>query len=135
TTGTWLIGGLGLSISLTKIALPLIIFGVLLLLQTRALYKSIGNMLLGMGFLFLGIDYIKDGFASIQYSFDFSLLASDNFFDNCLLFLVGFLITVVLQSSHATLLLTLSALAANHISFTSSAALTVGACVGTTVIP
>lgn len=135
TTGTWLIGGLGLSISLTKIALPIIIFGVLLLFQTRPIYQAFGNMLLGMGFLFLGIDYIKIGFAGVQDSFDFSILSANNFFDILLLFGLGFFITVVLQSSHATLLLTLSALAANHISFTSSAAITVGACVGTTIIP
>ena len=43
--------------------------------------------------------------------------------------------TVIMQSSHATLLLTLSALASGHIGFELATALTMGACVGTTIIP
>src|SRR5690554_6862193 len=39
TTGTWLVASFGLSMSLAKIALPLLVFGVLLLFQTRSAYS------------------------------------------------------------------------------------------------
>src|SRR5690554_8225049 len=51
------------------------------------------------------------------------------------LFVMGFIMTIILQSSLASLLLTLSALSVGQISLTMAASITVGACVGTTIIP
>lgn len=135
TTGTWLVATFGLTMSLSKIALPLLIFGVLLLFQSRLTYSAVGHLLLGMGFLFLGIDYIKDGFANLQSSLDLNQFNPQGLLGVLLVFVIGFVMTIILQSSHASLLLTLSALSASQISLTMAAALTVGACVGTTVIP
>ncbi len=135
TTGSWLIASFGLSISLSKFAMPLMIFGVLLLFQPSTVRQGIGQFLLGMGFLFLGIDYIKEGFTQIRFDFDLNALAPNIIVGVLLFVLIGFIMTVIMQSSHATLLLTLSALASGHISFELATALTMGACVGTTIIP
>ena len=135
TTGTWLVASFGLSMSLAKIALPLLVFGVLLLFQTRSAYSAVGHLLLGMGFLFLGIDYIKEGFQVLQSSLDLNQYNPDGFLDVLVVFVIGFIMTIVMQSSHASLLLTLSALSVGQISFTMAAAITVGACVGTTITP
>lgn len=135
TTGTWLVATFGLSMSLSKIALPLLIFGVLLLFQSRTSYSALGHLLLGMGFLFLGIDYIKEGFISLQSSIDLNQFNPKGFLGVLAVFVMGFIMTIILQSSHASLLLTLSALSVGQISLTMAASITVGACVGTTIIP
>lgn len=135
TTGTWLVATFGLSMSLSKIALPLLIFGVLLLFQSRVTYSAVGHLLLGMGFLFLGIDYIKEGFITLQSSLDLNQFNPQGFLGVLAVFVMGFIMTIILQSSHASLLLTLSALSVGQISLTMAASITVGACVGTTIIP
>ena len=135
TTGTWLVASFGLSMSLSVIALPLLIFGVLLLFQSRTSYSAVGHLLLGMGFLFLGIDYIKEGFIALQSSLDLNQFNPRGFLGVLLVFVIGFIMTIILQSSHASLLLTLSALSVGQISLTMAASITVGACLGTTIIP
>ena len=63
TTGAWLIAGFGLKVKLSAYALPMLVFGVLLLVQASRRLKGIGWVLMGVGFLFLGIDYMKEGFS------------------------------------------------------------------------
>lgn len=135
TTGSWLIASFGLSMSLAKLAMPLMVFGVLFILQPNQLSKGFGQFLLGMGFLFLGIDYIKEGFNALEFGFDLKNFSSSTVLGVLIFTIIGFIITIILQSSHATLLITLSALSAGHISYTFGLALTMGACVGTTMIP
>ena len=135
TTGSWLIASFGLSMNLSKLALPLLVFGVLFLFQKSSVGQGFGQFLMGLGFLFLGIDYIKDGFGLLDFGFDLNQIAPNIVLGVLLFTLIGFVITLILQSSHATLLITLSALAAEHIDYTLAVALTMGACVGTTMIP
>lgn len=135
TTGSWLIASFGLSMSLSKLAMPLMVFGVLFLFQPTQVRKGFGQFLLGMGFLFLGIDYIKEGFNALDFGFDLNSLAPKGVLSVLLFTIIGFVITLILQSSHATLLITLSALSTDHVNYTLAVALTMGACVGTTMIP
>lgn len=135
TTGSWLIASFGLSMSLTKLAMPLLVFGALFLFQSSQTRQGFGQFLLGMGFLFLGIDFIKEGFSAIQFSSDLNSISLSGIWAVLLFTVIGFIVTIILQSSHATLLITLSALSAGHISYLLGVALTMGACVGTTMIP
>lgn len=133
TTGAWLIAGFGLTISLSKLAMPMLIFGVLLQFQHTQTRTALGNVLLGVGFLFLGIDYMKDGFGGMQEGLDLSAIAPGGMLGILLFTLFGILATVVLQSSHATLVLTLTALSVGQISYDAALALAIGANVGTAV--
>lgn len=133
TTGAWLIAGFGLSLSLSKLAMPMLIFGVLLQFQNTQTRTALGNVLLGIGFLFLGIDYMKDGFGGMQDGLDLSAIAPGGLLGTLLFTLFGILATVVLQSSHASLVLTLTALSVGQISYDAALALAIGANVGTAV--
>lgn len=133
TTGAWLIAGFGLSINLAQLAMPMLVFGVMLLFQPNQSRAGIGHILAGVGFLFLGIDYMKEGFASVQSGLDLSSISPGGFVALLVYTLFGALATVVMQSSHATLVLTLTALAAGHVQYTDALALAVGANIGTTV--
>lgn len=133
TTGAWLIAGFGLSISLSKLAMPILVFGVMLLFQPNQSRAGIGHILAGIGFLFLGIDYMKEGFAGLQSGLDLTSISSGGYSALLLYTLFGAAATVIMQSSHATLVLTLTALAAGHLNYTDALALAVGANIGTTV--
>jgi phosphate:Na+ symporter len=133
TTGAWLIAGFGLSVNLSTYALPMLVFGVLLLTQNSRKLKGFGWVLMGIGFLFLGIDYMKEGFASFSHQIDLTRYAMTGISGLLAFTLVGAIATVIMQSSHATLTLIITALAAGQISYENALALAIGANIGTTI--
>ncbi|MDH4039272.1 MAG: Na/Pi symporter, partial [Gammaproteobacteria bacterium] len=133
TTGAWLIAGFGLNVKLSAYALPMLVFGVLLLMQASRRLKGFGWVLMGIGFLFLGIDYMKEGFASYSDQIDLTRYAMTGIAGLLAFTFAGIVATVVMQSSHATLTLIITALAAGQISYENALALAIGANVGTTI--
>lgn len=133
TTGAWLVAGLGLSVNIAAYAMPMLVFGVILLFQSSKVLKGLGYVLAGMGFLFLGIHHMKEGFESFKAAIDLSQYAVPGVAGLLLYTLMGVLATVVMQSSHATLVLTITALAAGQITYENALALAIGANVGTTI--
>ena len=65
TTGAWLVAGFGLKVNLSSYAMPMLVFGVILMMQGAKNLKGTGYILAGLGFLFLGIHYMKEGFDTI----------------------------------------------------------------------
>lgn len=94
--------------------------------------SGLGMVIAGVGFLFLGIDYIKNGFLLLSALVDLSQYAQPGWGGILLYALVGVLLTMVMQSSHASLLLCLAALNAGQIPFDRTVALVVGINVGAT---
>lgn len=133
TTGAWLVAGFGLKVKLSAYAMPLLIFGILLVFQKAPVIKGVGYALSGIGFLFLGIQYMKEGFEIFQDSLNLSDYALSGYPGLFLYALIGILATVIMQSSHATLVLIITALAAGQIVYENALALAIGANVGTTV--
>ena len=133
TTGAWLVAGFGLKVKISAYAMPMLVFGVLLLFQTSKNLKGIGYILVGLGFLFLGIHYMKEGFDTFKDSFDLTQFAVSGYAGLFLFTGIGIAATVVMQSSHATLVLTITALAASQITYENGLALAIGANVGTTI--
>lgn len=133
TTGAWLIAGFGLKVKISAYAMPMLVFGVMLLFQKSKKLKGIGYILLGFGFLFLGISYMKEGFDTFKDGFDLAQFAVAGYPGLFLFASIGILATVVMQSSHATLVLTITALASGQITYENGLALAIGANVGTTV--
>ena len=133
TTGAWLVAGIGLKIDIAAYALPLIVFGVVLLFQSGKSLKGLGYILAGIGFLFLGIHYMKTGFETFQDGIDLSQYAIPGLLGLLVYTLVGIIATVIMQSSHATLILGIAALAAGQITYENSLAIAIGSNVGTTV--
>lgn len=133
TTGAWLVAGFGLKVNIAAYAMPMLVFGVLLIFQKSNTLKGMGYILSGLGFLFLGIHYMKEGFEAFKDSFDLAKYAVSGYPGLFLFSLIGIAATVVMQSSHATLVLTITALAAGQISYENGLALAIGANVGTTI--
>ena len=133
TTGAWLIAGFGLKVDIAAYAMPMLAFGVILIFQSSKALKGVGYILAGLGFLFLGIAYMKDGFESFKSTIDLSQYAVAGYPGLFLFTAIGIFATVVMQSSHATLVLIITALAANQITYEKALALAIGANVGTTI--
>jgi phosphate:Na+ symporter len=132
TSGIWLLAMAGQNLSLSPLALPLLVFGVLGgFLGEKS--KAAGRIVLGIAFIFLGIDQIKEGFASFGDGFDLSAYQADGLVGSLLFALLGLLVTVVLQSSHATLMLTLAALASGQLELGQGLAIAIGSNVGSSV--
>lgn len=131
TSGIWLLALAGQNLSLSPLALPLLVFGVLAgFFGTRS--KAAGRIVLGIAFIFLGIDQIKDGFASFG-DLDMTGMQAGGLVGALLFTAIGMAITVVLQSSHATLMLTLAALASGQLELGQSLAIAIGSNVGSSV--
>ncbi|RLA79699.1 MAG: Na/Pi cotransporter family protein [Epsilonproteobacteria bacterium] len=133
TTGAWLMAGFGLKVKISAYAMPMLVFGVILIFQKAKSLKGIGYILAGLGFLFLGIHYMKDGFEAFKASVDLASFAVDGFKGLLIFIGVGILATVVMQSSHATIVLILAALSVGQITYENALALTIGANIGTTI--
>ena len=133
TTGAWLVAGFGLKVNLSAYAMPMLVFGIILIFQKAKTLKGVGYVLAGLGFLFLGIHYMKDGFDSFGQGIDLAKYTMSGYAGVLTFVGIGVAATVVMQSSHATLILILTALAAYQISYENALALAIGSNIGTTV--
>jgi phosphate:Na+ symporter len=133
TTGAWLVAGLGLKVKISSYAMPMLVFGVILIFQKSKALKGIGYVLSGLGFLFLGIHYMKDGFEAFKDTIDLASYSVTGYKGLFIFTGIGIFATVVMQSSHATLVLIITALAAGQISYENALALAIGANIGTTI--
>ena len=133
TTGAWLIAGFGLKVKISAYAMPMLVFGVILIFQKAKSLKGIGYILTGLGFLFLGIHYMKEGFEAFKDAVDLSTLAVGGFKGLMIFIGVGIAATVIMQSSHATIVLILAALSVGQVTYENALALLIGANIGTTI--
>lgn len=133
TTGAWLVAAFGLKVKISAYAMPMIVFGVILILQKAKSLRGVGYILSGLGFLFLGIHHMKAGFETFANQFDLTAYSMTGYPGVFLFVALGILATVVMQSSHATLVIVITALGANQVTYENALALAIGANIGTTV--
>ncbi|BBB19331.1 Na/Pi cotransporter family protein [Helicobacter cinaedi] len=129
SAGSWLIAGVS-GMKISALALPLIVGGVLFNFQSSKAGKGIGQIFIGIGFFFLGVGYIKDGFEEYKEVVDFSQYAMEGLGGVLLFVGLGALMTAIVQSSHATLTIIISAFAAGSMSYENALAATLGTSVG-----
>jgi len=123
-----------IAFKITKYALPAIGIGAgLKLFAKQKKYVYIGEIILGFGILFFGLTTMKHAFDPLKASEEFRqlfLLVGDY---KLLGVLIGALLTVVVQSSSATIGITLALATSGLISFEASVALILGENIGTTI--
>lgn len=133
TTGAWLVAGFGLKVNISSYAMPMLVFGVILIFQKSKELKGVGYILTGLGFLFLGIHYMKEGFEAFKSTIDLAEFGGTGIKYLLIFTGIGIFATVVMQSSHATLVLIITALSVGQISYENALALAIGANIGTTI--
>ena len=79
TTGAWLVAGFGLKVKISAYAMPMLAFGIVLTFQKSKGLKGIGSVLAGLGFLFLGIHHMKEGFEAFREQIDLARFAIEGY--------------------------------------------------------
>jgi phosphate:Na+ symporter len=133
TTGAWLVAGFGLKVNISAYALPMLAMAIVLVFQSNKYVKGAGFVLAGLGFLFLGIHHMKVGFEAFRDQLDLTRFAMTGLLGLITYTAIGAAATVIMQSSHATMVLIITALAASQISYENALALAIGANIGTTI--
>lgn len=134
TTGTsWIISTLGLKVDLGFYMLPLIGLGALARLLAVGRWRHMGTALAGFGMLFLGIGTLQTGMADASDWFSLSSLNGMGWTGRALALLAGLVMTVLLQSSTATVATMLTALESGAVDFELAAIVVIGAAIGTTM--
>lgn len=137
TVTAWIISILGFKIKMSAIAIPLIGIAFPLFFSKNSKRKSIGELIIGFSLLFIGLEYLKGAVPDIKSSpeiLHFLASYTDMGYLSLLIFLgVGTLLTVIIQSSSATMALTLVLAAKGVISFEIAAAMVLGENIGTTI--
>lgn len=136
----WLVASLGFKVKIAKFALPCVALGVLLIFITKGGRKRAlwGEILVGFGLLFLGLMFMKDAVSVLKKAPEIKQLlssfsATSGFFSLSITVLVGALVTILIQSSSATMALTITLAYGGIITFPTAAALILGENIGTTV--
>jgi phosphate:Na+ symporter len=133
TTATgWIVATVGFKLDIEALALPLVAVGGLGVVWSAEGTKRAGfsHLLAGLGLMLMGLEFMKGGAISATALFDPERLAA---YPPIVFLLVGLVITAVIQSSSATIMITLSALYAGVIPLPSAAAAAIGADLGTTI--
>lgn len=132
TIGSWLVATLGFEMNIEVIAYPAVLLGGLfiILFGKRKVFKYSAYFLFGFGLLFIGLSFMKTAMEAQVKVFDFSQYKD---MPPIIFLFIGFIITLLVQSSSVTMALTLSALHVGAINFPSAAAIVLGSETGTTM--
>ena len=125
----WIVATLGFKLDIEALSLPLIAVGTLALLSAGGRVAEFGRVLAGLGFLLLGLDFMKTSVAAFQGIVDPAAMAGFNAWQYLLF---GVIFAAVIQSSSATMMVALAALDSGLITLPSAAAVAIGADLGTT---
>jgi phosphate:Na+ symporter len=131
TVTGWMVATIGFKLSLQVFALPLMATGGLMQLTSSSFAKlrGPGIALFGLGLIIFGLDVMKGAVAELPMQWDLTVFRGQGLW---LYFLVGTGIAALIQSSSATMMITLTALHAGLLDVSSAAALMIGADLGTT---
>src|SRR5690554_2312682 len=138
TLTAWIIAFFGFGkFSISALSIPLMGISLPLIFSSKSMNKSLGEFIFGFAFLFMGLDLLKDSMPDLQNNPEV-LSFLQNFTDrgiwSVLFFLLnGTVLTVIVQSSSATIALTLIMAVKGWIDFPSAAALIMGENLGTTL--
>lgn len=133
TTWAWLIAAFWMKINISAYAMPMLVFGMIFSFQKNKNMKWIGSILAWLWFLFLWIHYMKVWFESFQTSINLIEYAMTWFLWVLVFVWIGIIATIVMQSSHATIILVIAALATNQVTYENALALVIWANIWTTI--
>ena len=137
TVTAWLVAWLGFKADISILAIPLMLFGFLFSNSKKNQHKNIGELIVGFSLLFLGLSFMKESVPDLSETpqvLEFVKDWSSYGFSSVLIFLVfGTILTLVLQSSSATMAITLIMLSMGYIPFSMACAMVLGENIGTTI--
>lgn len=137
TVTAWLVSWLGFKSDISILAVPLMLFGFLFSNSKKDQRKNIGELIVGFSLLFLGLSFMKESVPDLGQTpevLEFVKAWSGHGFGSVLIFFaLGTILTLILQSSSATMAITLIMLSMGWIPFDMACAMVLGENIGTTI--
>ncbi|MEE1068878.1 MAG: Na/Pi cotransporter family protein [Paludibacteraceae bacterium] len=137
TVTAWLVSWLGFKADISILAIPLMALGFILSISKKDSRRNISELIVGFSLLFLGLSLMKNSVPDLQQTpevLSFIQGWQGYGFGSTLIFLaLGVILTLVLQSSSATMALTLIMLNMGWIHFDMACAMVLGENIGTTI--
>lgn len=138
TVTAWMISLFGFGkFSISIISIPLMGIGFPLIFSAKSKRKSLGEFIFGFAFLFLGLDFLKNSMPDLQNNPEVlsfvSNFANMGFLSTLIFLFIGTVLTIIIQSSSATVAITLIMCSRGWIGFESAAAMIMGENIGTTI--
>ncbi|MBR3856204.1 MAG: Na/Pi cotransporter family protein [Bacteroidaceae bacterium] len=137
TVTAWLVSWLGFKADISILAVPMMLFGFLFSNSKKNQRRNIGELIVGFSLLFLGLSFMKESVPDLGETpqvLDFVKEWSNHGFGSVLIFLLfGTVLTLILQSSSATMAITLIMLSMGWIPFDMACAMVLGENIGTTI--
>ena len=137
TITAWMVSLLGFKADISILAVPLMLVGFLCSNSKKNQHKNIGELIVGFSLLFLGLSFMKESVPDLKQTpevLEFVRQWSGMGFSSVLIFLgVGTILTLILQSSSATMAITLIMLSMGWIPFPMACAMVLGENIGTTI--
>lgn len=137
TVTAWVISLFGFKIDIATYAVPIVALSIPFIFSSKSNRKSWGEFIIGFAFLFIGLQYLKDSVPdlknhpqALEFLKDY---ASGGFGSTILFMFIGTILTVVVQSSSATVAITLIMCSKGWISFELATAMVLGENIGTTI--
>ncbi|MCO4792332.1 MAG: Na/Pi cotransporter family protein [Bacteriovoracaceae bacterium] len=128
----WIFSLIGFKLNIKAFAFVILGIGAFTntLFPNKRKVKYFSLTLIGIALLFMGLDFMKSSIAVLAEQFDITQYVSMGPLG---FFVVGFILTAIIQSSSASMVITLSALNAKMITFDAAAGMVIGSDLGTTL--
>jgi len=137
TITAWIISLFGFKFSIATYSLPMIAVAIPLIFSAKSKRKSYGEFILGFALLFMGLELLKNSVPDLKSNpeiLEFLTQYTQSGFGSVIIFLIiGTLLTIVVQSSSATMAITLIMVSKGWISYELGAAMVLGENIGTTI--
>ncbi len=137
TVTAWLVSWLGFKADISIFAVPLMAIGFVLSCSKKSSRRNISELIVGFSLLFLGLSLMKESVPDLSKTPEVLAFIQGwqgHGFGSVLLFLVlGTILTLILQSSSATMALTIMMLNFGWIQFDMACAMVLGENIGTTI--
>jgi phosphate:Na+ symporter len=131
TLTSWIVAIVGFKLNIEALAMPFVGLGGigLIFFGKKTNLTNISKMIVGFGFLFLGLAYMKTSIDEFTQVIDISVLPANLF----VYLIAGILITAIVQSSSASMAIILSSIHAGILGFLPAMSFVIGTNVGTTI--
>lgn len=137
TVTAWIISIFGFTVKIADVVFPVMAISIPLIFSKNNQRRYWGEFLIGFSLLFLGMEFMKDSVPNLQDNpgaLEFLNRYTNLGYGSVLLFLcIGSILTIIMQSSSATMAITLIMCAQGWISFEIAAAMVLGENIGTTI--
>jgi len=137
TMTAWIVDFFGFKMDIGPYTLIMLAVGLPMLFLKNPKFKGLGNGVIGFALLFMGLGFLKASVPDITHDTPivqyFVSLGDIPYFSTLIFVAFGALLTVIIQSSSATVAFTMTLMATGAIPFEIGAAMVLGENIGTTI--